>query len=194
LSVELLLAISYLDSMSLKKAYFGGGCFWCTESFFQNLTGVTTVVSGYAGGNIKNPSYKEICTGLTGHAELIEIGYDNTQISYEDLLRVFFSTHDPTTLNRQGADVGTQYRSVIFYQSEEEKVAAETFIATEASGAWDNPIITELSPLPVFYHAEPYHQNYYRNNPNQGYCRVVINPKLVLLKKKFSHLMNPDEQ
>ena len=171
------------------KAYFGGGCFWCTESYFQRLNGVTEVVSGYAGGIIKNPSYKEVCSGLTGHAELIEVSYEPESISYKDLLEVFFNTHDPTTLNRQGNDVGTQYRSVIFYTDEAQKVAAESFIKVEAALLWTNPIVTEVVPLDIFYSAENNHQNYYNLNPNQGYCRVVISPKLEKFSTKFKHLI-----
>lgn len=147
------------------------------------------VTSGYAGGNIKNPTYKEICSGLTGHAELVRISYDPSVITYHDLLSVFFSTHDPTTLNRQGADAGTQYRSVIYYGSEEEKLAVESFIAKEASQLWTNPIVTEVSPLPEFYEAEAYHQDYFRNNPKQGYCRIVIDPKIQKFRSQFSHLI-----
>lgn len=171
------------------KAYFGGGCFWCTESYFQRLNGVTAVVSGYAGGIIKNPTYKEICSGLTGHAELIEVSYDAEMISYRDLLDVFFNTHDPTTLNRQGNDVGTQYRSVIYYIDDVQKKAASSFIKDEARLLWTNPIVTEVMPLDVFYAAENNHQNYYNLNPNQGYCRVVISPKLEKFATKFKHLI-----
>lgn len=174
---------------NLKKAYFGGGCFWCTETYFQRLKGVHTVKSGYAGGKIKDPTYKEICTGLTGHAELIEVGYDADIITYKDLLDVFFNTHDPTTLNRQGNDVGTQYRSVIFYSNEQEQELANAFKANEASSLWQDPIVTEVSPLPIFYPAEAYHQNYYNLNPQQGYCRIVISPKLEKFNIKFKHLL-----
>jgi len=176
--------------MSLLQAYFGGGCFWCTESVFQLLRGVTEVTSGYAGGNIKNPTYKEICSGLTGHAELVRITYDPSVVSYRELLAVFFTTHDPTTLNRQGADAGTQYRSVVFYQTDEEKQEVQTFIADEAKSLWTNPIVTQVSPLPTFYEAETYHQDYYRNNPQQGYCRIVIDPKIRKFREKFAHLID----
>jgi len=176
--------------MAIKKAYLGGGCFWCTESVFQLVRGVEKVVSGYAGGNIKNPTYKEVCSGLTGHAELIEVTYDDSLVSYKDLLAVFFSTHDPTTLNRQGGDAGTQYRSVIFFQSEEEAMAARDFITNEGAQLWANPIVTEVSPLDVFYAAEAYHQNYYRNNPNQGYCRIVIDPKVSKFRERYQHLIS----
>ncbi len=167
------------------KAYIGGGCFWCTEAYFTRLKGVKKVVSGYAGGKNSNPTYKEVCSGMTGHAELIEVTYDTTQVSYEDLLEIFFLTHNPTTLNRQGNDVGTQYRSVIFYQSEEEKSLATEFINQKASTYWDDPIMTSLEPLDVFYSAEAYHQDYYRLNPKQGYCQIVIAPKIRKLETHF---------
>lgn len=176
--------------MELRKAYFAGGCFWCTESIFQNVKGVSKVVSGYAGGNIKVPTYKEICSGLTGHAELIEITYDSAVITYEQLMTIFFATHDPTTLNRQGNDVGTQYRSAIFYSDVKEKEVAQKFIKEVASAMWDNPVITSLELLEVFYPAEGYHQNYYNNNPGQGYCRVVIEPKLQKFRSQYKHLIS----
>lgn len=169
--------------------YVGGGCFWCTEAVFLKLKGVSQVVSGYAGGNIKNPSYKEICTGLTGHAELIKVDYDPSIISEQELLQVFFLTHNPTTLNRQGNDVGTQYRSVIFYDSDEQKLNYQKFIEDEASKYWSDLIVTSLEKLEVFYPAEEYHQNYYARNMNQGYCSVVISPKLTKLRSNFSHLI-----
>ncbi len=175
--------------MSDKQAYFGGGCFWCTESVFQLVKGVTKVTSGYSGGNIKNPTYKEICTGLTGHAELVRIDYDETVISYEELLGIFFTTHDPTTLNRQGGDAGTQYRSVVFYESDEQKALVEAFIKDTASELWDNPIVTQVAPLEIFYEAEAYHQDYYKLNPNQGYCRIVIDPKVNKFKSSYKHLL-----
>jgi len=165
---------------------FGSGCFWCTEAVFQQLKGVTSVVSGYAGGHVENPSYEQVTTGRTGHAEVCQIQFDSEQISFEDLLEVFFNTHDPTTLNRQGNDVGTQYRSVIFYHNEEQKKIAERVKEElDRSGTWKNPIVTEIVPFEKFYKAEGYHQNYYRNNPNQGYCRLVIAPKLNKFEKVF---------
>lgn len=173
----------------MRKAYLAGGCFWCTETYFQRLKGVTSVVSGYSGGHIKNPTYKEICSGLTGHAELIEVSYDESQISFEDLMAVFFYTHDPTTLNRQGNDVGTQYRSAIFYIDERQKEIAQNYIKEEAPKIWQNPIVTEVTPLDIFYPAEAYHQDYYNINPNQGYCRIVIAPKLEKFSTKFNHLL-----
>lgn len=165
---------------------FGSGCFWCTEAVFQQLKGVLSVVSGYSGGNVENPTYEQVVTGRTGHAEVCQIQFDPEQITFEDMLEVFFNTHDPTTLNRQGNDVGTQYRSVIFYHTEEQRKTAERIKAElDASGAWKNPIVTEIVPFKKFYKAEDYHQNYYQNNPNQGYCRLVIAPKLRKFEKVF---------
>lgn len=172
--------------MKLETATLANGCFWCTEAIFQRLKGVKSVVSGYTGGKTKNPSYNEVTTGATGHAEAIEIKFNPVIISYQEILDVFFSTHDPTTLNRQGYDVGTQYRSAIFYHSENQKEVAEKFIKalTEAK-IFDKKIVTEVVPFTVFYKAENYHQNYYNNNKNQGYCRAVINPKLEKFIKKY---------
>lgn len=164
-------------------ATFGGGCFWCTEAVFELLPGVKKVVSGYAGGHVANPTYKQICTGETGHAEVIRIEFDPAVVSYGRLVEVFFEAHDPTTLNRQGADEGTQYRSVIFYEGEAQKAAAEQGKAA-AQAHFDDPIVTEISPLPKFYPAEDYHQDYFRNNPSQGYCAFVIRPKVTKLQKK----------
>lgn len=171
---------------NLATATFGNGCFWCTEAIFQQLKGVETVVSGYTGGTVKNPSYKEVCTGTTGHAEVIQITYDPSVISYRELLDVFFYTHDPTTLNRQGADVGTQYRSAIFYHNKEQETDAKTIIDQLTSeGVYADPIVTEVSAIGAYYPAEDYHKNYYNNNKNQGYCRAVINPKLDKFMKKY---------
>ena len=170
---------------NLQLATFGGGCFWCTEAVFQELKGVEKVVSGYSGGNVPgHPTYREICSGLTGHAEVIQITFDANIISYEDILLIFMTTHDPTTLNRQGADKGTQYRSVIYFHNDEQKVIALTVIK-KVSEYYDNPIVTEISPLEVFYKAEDYHQDYYRNNKEQGYCSFVITPKLSKLRKLY---------
>ncbi|MFX1578914.1 MAG: peptide-methionine (S)-S-oxide reductase MsrA [Promethearchaeota archaeon] len=170
----------------METATFGSGCFWCTEAVFQQLKGVSSVVSGYSGGHVENPTYQQVCTGRTGHAEVCQIQFDPEQISYEELLEVFFNTHDPTTLNRQGNDVGTQYRSVIFYHSEEQRETAERVKAElDNSGDWKNPIVTEIVPFEGFYKAEDYHQNYYRNNPNAGYCRLIIAPKLNKFEKVF---------
>jgi len=169
-----------------KVATFGGGCFWCTEAFFTALEGVKEVESGYSGGDEINPTYKEVCSGLTGHAEVIHITYDASKIEFEDLLEVFFATHDPTTLNRQGADVGTQYRSVIFYHDDAQKRKAE-FIITELNkqSVFERTIVTELSSFNKFYKAEAYHQDYYANNPQQPYCSAVIGPKLEKFKALF---------
>lgn len=170
----------------LSVATFGNGCFWCTEAIFQQLKGVETVLPGYTGGHVKNPAYREVCNGTTGHAEAIQISYDPSVISYRELLDVFFYTHDPTTLNRQGADVGTQYRSAIFYHNEEQRNDAEKIVAQLTSeGVYPDPIVTEITGFDVFYEAEDYHKNYYNNNKNQGYCRAVINPKLDKFMKKY---------
>ena len=169
----------------------GAGCFWCIEAVFQNLKGVQSVVSGYTGGQVENPTYEQICTGTTGHAEVAQIIFDPEIISFEDLLYVFWRTHDPTTLNRQGADVGTQYRSAIFYDSEEQKKVAEKSKAkTDASDLWPDPIVTEISQSDKFYNAEEYHQDYYKLNPNQPYCRLIIDPKIRNLKKEFADKLN----
>lgn len=175
-----------MDSTEFQKATFGSGCFWCTEAIFENLKGVHSVESGYAGGHVLNPTYEEVCTGTTGHAEVTQITYDPSVISYDELLEVFWKIHDPTTLNRQGNDIGPQYRSVIFYHNDEQKQLAEEYKEElDKSGAWDNPIVTEISPLTNYFHAENYHQEYYANNPNQGYCAFVIAPKLEKFKKVF---------
>lgn len=167
-------------------ATFGGGCFWCTEAIFLQLKGVQSVVSGYEGGKMPNPTYKDVCTGTTGHAEVIRITYDPATVSYADLLEIFFKTHDPTTLNRQGNDIGTQYRSVVFYHNEAQKELTQKAIqALNAEKVYDNPIVTTLEPAATFYAAEDYHQNYYNNNPNQGYCAAVIQPKVEKFKKVF---------
>ena len=170
-------------SNNMQLATVGGGCFWCTEAVFQEVKGVEKVVSGYAGGTAPGrPTYREICSGLTGHAEVIQITFDANVISYADILVIFMTTHDPTTLNRQGADVGTQYRSVIFYHNKEQKEISET-VVTELAPYFDSKIVTEISEIPIFYEAEDYHQNYYRNNKSQGYCSYVITPKLTKLRK-----------
>jgi len=172
----------------LDTTTLGAGCFWCIEAVFQNLKGVQSVVSGYTGGQVENPTYEQICTGTTGHAEVAQIIFDPAVISFEDLLYVFWRTHDPTTLNRQGADVGTQYRSAIFYDREEQKeIAEKSKVKTDASDLWPDPIVTEISQLDKFYNAEEYHQDYYKLNPNQPYCRLVIDPKIRKLKKEFSN-------
>ena len=173
-------------SNNLETATFGTGCFWCTEAIFQDLKGVHQVISGYTGGSVENPSYQQVCTGTTGHAEAVQITFDPEIITFEDLLYVFWRTHDPTTLNRQGADVGPQYRSAIFYHNDKQKTLAEKSLKeTDASGLWPNPIVTEISPYQTFYQAEDYHQNYYKDNPNQPYCRAVIDPKVRKFRKEF---------
>ena len=170
----------------MEVATFAGGCFWCTEAVFLEIKGVEKVVSGYIGGKTKNPTYKDICTGETGHAEAIQITFNPNEVAYEDLLEVFFATHDPTTLNRQGADVGTQYRSEIFYHSEAQKTKAENYIQLlEKEKLYDKKIVTKVSPASVFYNAEEYHQNYYNQNSSQGYCQMVIAPKLEKLRKYY---------
>ena len=164
----------------------GGGCFWCVEAQLQQLKGVLTVTSGYAGGSNKNPTYKEVCTGLTGHAEVIQVTFDNSIISIDEMLAAFWQAHDPTQLNRQGNDIGTQYRSVIFYRNDEQKKIAEDYKKKlNDEKVYDNPVVTEISPLSIFYAAENYHQNYYNENATQGYCQFVIAPKLEKFKKVF---------
>jgi peptide-methionine (S)-S-oxide reductase len=172
--------------MKTKIVTLGGGCFWCTEAIFNQIKGVEKVVSGYAGGNVPGyPTYREVCSGLTGHAEVIQISYNPEVISYQEILIIFMTTHDPTTLNRQGADVGTQYRSVIYYTNGEEKSVIEEVIK-QVQPYFDNKIVTEISELPTFYPAEEYHQNYYDNNKEQGYCNFVITPKLTKLRKLYA--------
>ncbi|XLS27533.1 peptide-methionine (S)-S-oxide reductase MsrA [Flavobacteriaceae bacterium M23B6Z8] len=169
-------------------ATFAGGCFWCTEAVFKRVKGVHKVISGYTGGTIKNPAYREICSGRTGHAEAIQIFYDENEISYEDLLDIFFGTHDPTTLNRQGNDTGTQYRSAIFYANDIQRQKALNYIAMlEKDHIFEDPIVTEVSELGVFYNAEDYHQDYYDTNKSQPYCQVIIDPKLMKLKSKYQN-------
>jgi peptide-methionine (S)-S-oxide reductase len=171
-------------------AVFGGGCFWCTEAVFDELRGVQSVVSGYAGGAVQNPTYEQVCSGSTGHAEAIRIEFDPSQISFRELMTVFFATHDPTTLNRQGNDVGTQYRSTILYADEEQKKQAATLIKElDDAKTFRNPIVTTLEPLTDFYPAENYHQKFYANNPYQPYCQYMVPPKLSKLHKQFSQLL-----
>ena len=171
---------------NIKTVTFGGGCFWCVEAVFEELEGVSSVESGYAGGTLDAPTYEEVCTGTTGHAEVCQIHYDASRIDFTELLEVFFKTHDPTTLNQQGADRGTQYRSVVFYHDKQQKDMAEKYIGLlEKKGVWNTPIVTELTPLPKYFPAEEYHQNYFKRNPFQGYCRVVINPKVKKFRASF---------
>ncbi len=173
---------------NLDTATFGTGCFWCTEAVFQQLEGVEKVTSGYSGGHVVNPTYEEVCSKTTGHAECLNIVYDSTKITFDELLEVFWQVHDPTTLNRQGADAGPQYRSVVFYHNEEQKARTEKYKAElDKSGAWDNPIVTTLEKMDVFYPAEASHQNYYNNNSGQGYCQFVIRPKLEKFEKVFKN-------
>lgn len=170
----------------LEVATLAGGCFWCTEAVFDDLKGVQSVESGYSGGNAANPSYHQVCTGTTGHAEAVNITFDPKVISFKDLLEVFFTIHDPTTLNRQGADTGTQYRSAIFYRDEGQKVVAEQVIKEiESAKIWDAPIVTEVTPFKSFYKAEDYHQEYFANNPDQPYCRMVIAPKVAKFRNHY---------
>jgi len=167
-------------------ATLAGGCFWCLEAVYLDLQGVESVASGYAGGRRPNPTYEQVCTGTTGHAEVVQVVYDPARISFGDLLDVFFTIHDPTTLNRQGADVGTQYRSAIFYHdAEQKKVAEEKIAALVAEHLWDDPIVTEVTPLDMFYPAEEYHRDYFNRNPSQAYCRAVIAPKVAKARSKF---------
>jgi peptide-methionine (S)-S-oxide reductase len=167
-------------------ATLGGGCFWCLEAVFDQLKGVSDVVSGYAGGHQANPTYQQVCTGTTGHAEVVQITFDPQVVSFRDLLNVFFTIHDPTTLDRQGADVGPQYRSAIFTHNDGQQAVAQQAIAElDAAGLWSDPIVTEIVPLDVFYPAEDYHQEYFARNPNQGYCQVVIAPKVAKFRQKY---------
>lgn len=170
-------------------ATLGGGCFWCLDPIFKDLKGVVNVVVGYAGGSVKDPSYRLVCTGTTGHAESLQISFDPKIISYKELLKIFFSFHDPTTLNRQGADVGTQYRSVIFYHDDTQKaIAEETIAEIDKADIWGKPIVTEVAPFEAFYPAEDYHQDYFKNNPTQGYCRIVIAPKVTKFRKYYADM------
>ncbi len=178
-------------AQQMRTATLGGGCFWCLEAIYQQIRGVSSVLSGYAGGSVENPDYKSVCTGATGHAEVVRISFDPAVITYADLLHIFWRIHDPTTLNRQGADVGTQYRSIILYLDDEQKRAAEyAKTETDASDLWSDAIVTEIEPLRDFFAAEDYHHDYYRNNPNQPYCFMVIDPKVNKFRKSFQHMMS----
>ena len=171
----------------IEVATLGGGCFWCLEAFFNQIMGVIKVESGYAGGNLKNPTYELVCAGSTGHAEVVQVTFNPKLISFREILEIFFTIHDPTTLNRQGADVGIQYRSIILYHNKiQESIAKKVIAEINKSKVWDNPIVTSLEPFEVFYPAEDYHNNYYELHPESGYCRVVISPKISKLRKKFS--------
>lgn len=181
------------NASHLDTATFGAGCFWCVEAVFQRLNGVISIESGYSGGHIKNPAYREVCMGTTGHAEVCRIVYDKNKVSFDELLEVFWKTHDPTTLNRQGNDVGTQYRSAVFYHNEEQKQLAEKYKkAINESGAYPSPVVTEISPLINYYKAEDYHQNYYNQNGQEGYCRYVIQPKVEKFEKIFKDKVKKD--
>jgi len=186
LFILILSGMTQISSGQTETATFGGGCFWCTEAIFKSLKGVQTVESGYSGGKVKNPTYKEVCTGETGHAEVIQITFDPKVISFRELLKVFWETHDPTTLNQQGADRGTQYRSVVFYHSPEQKETAEKYKAElNKENVFSKPVVTEITAFDKFYKAESYHQDYFANNRSQGYCQFVIVPKLEKFKKIF---------
>jgi peptide-methionine (S)-S-oxide reductase len=170
-----------------ERATFGGGCFWCIEAAFEELSGVTDVTSGYAGGDTENPSYREVCRGNTGHVEVVQVTYDESALDYEDLLEVFFTVHDPTTVNRQGPDVGSQYRSIVLYHDDEQRELTETFVEElEERGAFDDPIVTEIEPLEAFYEAEEKHQDYYEKNPEQAYCAVNVAPKVKKVREQFA--------
>ena len=173
-------------------ATFGGGCFWCIEAVVQRLKGVEKVVSGYAGGSVKNPTYRQICNGDTGHAEVVQVSFNPGEISYEDLITIFMTSHDPTTMDRQGADRGTQYRSAIFYHDDIQKATVDKVIG-ELKGKFPSPIVTQVAPLDIFYPAENYHQDYYNNNSSGGYCRIVISPKIAKLKEQYADRLKLQE-
>ena len=171
--------------MAIETATLGGGCFWCLEAVYQELKGVQHVESGYAGGQVVNPRYEQVCEGTTGHAEVVQVRFDTDVVSYREILEIFFTIHDPTTLNRQGNDIGTQYRSVIYYHDDAQRETAAHVIA-EMANVWDAPIVTELAPLPDYYKAEAYHQNYFRQNPMQGYCAYIVAPKVAKFRKTYA--------
>ncbi len=174
------------SNKQLEVATLGGGCFWCLEAVYDELQGVEKVVSGYAGGHVDNPTYKAVCSGSTGHAEVVQVTFESAEVGYDDILRIFFTVHDPTTLNRQGNDVGTQYRSAIFTHSEAQEATARAVMAEMADlNIWSNPIVTQIEPLETFYSAEDYHQDYYKNNPYQPYCQFVVAPKVAKFRKQF---------
>jgi peptide-methionine (S)-S-oxide reductase len=176
--------------LNMDTVTFGTGCFWCTEAIFQQVEGVFSVVSGYSGGGVENPTYEQVCSGVTGHAECLNIVFDSSKVSYDQLLEIFWKTHDPTTLNRQGNDIGTQYRSVIFFRNDKQKKTAQEYMtALDKSGAFSRPIVTTLEPMSVFYPAEKYHQNYYNQNGSQPYCQYVIRPKVEKFEKVFKSKM-----
>jgi peptide-methionine (S)-S-oxide reductase len=178
----------------MEVATLGGGCFWCLEAVYLDLEGVQSVKSGYAGGANPNPTYEEVCRGTTGHAEVVQVSFDPSVTTYREILEVFFAIHDPTTLNRQGADVGTQYRSVVFYHSDDHRaVAEEVMRALESEGVWSGPIVTELNPAPTFFPAEAYHDDYFRRNSGQPYCQAVIDPKVAKFRQRFSHKLKSQQ-
>lgn len=183
--------VNKINDMS-EIATFGAGCFWCVEAVFQQLKGVKSVESGYMGGKTADPKYQEVCSGTTGHAEVIRIHFNPDEISYDDLLNVLWASHDPTTLNRQGHDRGTQYRSVVFYHSEEQRKVAEESKELVANQLYDDPVVTEITEASTFYPAESYHQNFYQDNPSHGYCRAVIDPKMMKFRNKFAHLLKKE--
>lgn len=189
--VSLFLSLTLLGRNDMKDKFeiatFGGGCFWCSEAFFDRVNGVYKVESGYSGGDVSNPDYKMVISGTTGHAEVVQVTFDPEIVSFLELLEIFFKTHDPTTLNRQGADVGTQYRSIVLYHNEKQKMVTQQVIQQlNSEKIWSDPIVTQVVPFEIFYKAEAYHQEYYDNNPNQGYCRMVITPKMEKFEKVFS--------
>ena len=185
------LSTKQMKNKNLQEATFGAGCFWCVEAVFQELNGVEKVESGYMGGHVANPTYKQVCSGKTGHAEVARIIYDPEVISYKTLLEVFWTTHDPTTLNQQGYDKGTQYRSVVFYHNPAQKSLAEKLKDEYAKTLWEKEVVTEITPVSTYYPAEDYHQNYFSLNPEQGYCRAVINPKIAKFRKRFNDKLKP---
>ncbi|GMV07972.1 MAG: peptide methionine sulfoxide reductase MsrA [Gemmatimonadota bacterium] len=176
------------DEGQVELATLGGGCFWCLEAVYERVRGVTSVRSGYAGGDVARPSYQAVCSGTTGHAEVVQVAFDPGEIAYREILEIFFAIHDPTTLNRQGNDVGTQYRSVVFHHSEEQRrTALDTIAALDGEGVWDAPIVTQVAPLDTFWEAEEHHQEYFRRNPYQPYCQVVVAPKVAKSRQRFAH-------
>lgn len=179
-----------MTNSELQTATFGGGCFWCLDAIYRGVEGVEQVVSGYAGGDAMSPTYAQVCEGTTGHAEVVQVQFDPARVSYRDLLGIFFAMHDPTTRDRQGADVGSQYRSIVLYEdAEQEQVARAVIAEVDREDLWDDPIVTEVTRLETFWPAEPYHQNFFANNPSQGYCRVVIAPKIAKFRERYAHLM-----
>ncbi len=180
--------------MAQEIAVFGGGCFWCLEAIFQEVIGVQQVLPGYAGGHTPNPTYEQVCSDTTGHAEVVQITFDPDRISYETLLKIFWTIHDPTTPNRQGNDVGSQYRSIILYRSAEQKATAERLRRTFAEPLWEKPVVTEIKPLDIFYPAESYHRNYFARHPEQAYCQLVIQPKVQKFRQQFQHLLKTKQE